>query len=65
MGNASIYTATRRARITKIHHIDYRHKNILDLNSTFTIIVYGEGEDVSITWTDSRSKKRVDRSHFQ
>ena len=55
MGDASIHTAARRARITKIHHSDYRHENILGLISTFTITVYGEGEDVSITRTDSRS----------
>ena len=65
MDDASIHTAARRARITKIHHIDYRHENILGLISTFTITVYGEGEDASITRADSRSKKRVDRNHFQ
>ena len=34
-------------------------ENILGLISTFTITVYGEGEDVLITWTDSRTKKEL------
>ena len=41
-GDASIKAAMENGKITKIHHVDYKSKNVLGVYSTFKIIVYGE-----------------------
>jgi hypothetical protein len=41
-GDASIGTAMRNGRITKVHHVDYRVTNILFLYNETSTIVYGE-----------------------
>ncbi len=41
-GDASIETAMKNGGITKVHHIDYKSTNILGINATFTITVYGD-----------------------
>ena len=41
-GDASIETAMKNGKITKIHHVDYKAKNILGLYTEYTIYVYGE-----------------------
>ena len=41
-GDASITAATKKAGITKIHHIDQHATSILGLFSKYEIFVYGE-----------------------
>jgi len=41
-GDASIKAAMENGGITKIHHVDYKVKNILGLVGSTTTIVYGE-----------------------
>ena len=41
-GDASVETAMKNGKITKIHHVDYKAKNILSLYTEYTIYVYGE-----------------------
>lgn len=40
--SASIMTAMKNGGITKIHHVDYRVKNIFNLFVEKTVIVWGE-----------------------
>ncbi|MCX7726804.1 MAG: TRL-like family protein [Chitinispirillaceae bacterium] len=42
IGDATIETASKKAGITKIHHIDYRSFNIFGIYASYTIYVYGE-----------------------
>lgn len=42
LGDASIDTAIRKAKITKIHHVDYASTSFLFLFSKYTVWVYGE-----------------------
>lgn len=42
LGDASIDTAMKNGRITRIHHVDYHTKNILSLYSVLTVYVYGD-----------------------
>jgi len=42
IGDASIEAAMKNGGITKVHHIDQKVKNILNLIATYTVIVYGE-----------------------
>ena len=41
-GDASIKAAMENGGIKKIHHVDYKVKNILGIVADFTTIVYGE-----------------------
>lgn len=41
-GDCSIKAAMANGGITKIHHVDYRTKNILGIVATQTTLVYGE-----------------------
>jgi len=41
-GDASIETAAKNGKITKIQHVDYHSTNILGIYSTFTVEVYGD-----------------------
>ncbi|MFH1367899.1 MAG: TRL-like family protein [Elusimicrobiota bacterium] len=41
-GDASIETAAKNGKITKIHHVDYHSTSVLGLFSSFTTTVYGE-----------------------
>lgn len=42
LGDCSIETAAKNAKITKIHHVDYKTQNFLGIYATFTVYVYGE-----------------------
>ena len=41
-GDASIETAAKNGRITKIHHVDYSSKSWLGIYAVYTVTVYGE-----------------------
>ena len=41
-GDASIETAAKNGKITKIQHVDYHSTNILGIYSTYTVEVYGD-----------------------
>lgn len=41
-GDASIKAAMENGGIKKIHHVDYKVKNILGIVADYTTIVYGE-----------------------
>ena len=41
-GDASINTAARNGRISKIHYIDYHSTNVLGIFAVYTVTVYGE-----------------------
>lgn len=41
-GDASIETASKKAGITHIHHVDYQTTSILGIYTTYTTIVYGQ-----------------------
>jgi hypothetical protein len=41
-GDCSIGTAAQGAKITKIHHVDYKSTGILGLFASHTVNVYGE-----------------------
>ena len=42
IGDISVETAMKNGKITKIHHVDYKAKNILSLYTEYTIYVYEE-----------------------
>lgn len=42
IGDASIETAAKMGRITKIHHVDYKTTSFLGIYAKFTVYVYGE-----------------------
>lgn len=42
VGDASIDTIIRRAKITKVHHVDYASTSFLFLFSKYTVWVFGE-----------------------
>jgi len=42
VGDASIDSAAKSARITKIHHVDYDGFSVLGVYSSYTVKVYGE-----------------------
>ena len=42
MGDASISAAMKAGGITKVHHVDFKSKNILGIYGEFTTVVYGE-----------------------
>ncbi len=41
-GDASLSAAMKNGGITKVHHVDYKVKNILGIIGEMTTIVYGE-----------------------
>jgi len=41
-GDASLKAAMENGNITKVHHVDYKVKNILGIFGSTTTIVYGE-----------------------
>ena len=41
-GDASLKAAMENGNITKVHHVDYKVKNILGIVGSTTTIVYGE-----------------------
>jgi len=42
MGDASISAAMKAGGISKVHHVDFKSKNILGIYGEFTTVVYGE-----------------------
>ena len=42
VGNASISSATQKAGITTIHHVDYKLTSFLVLFTKYTVTVYGD-----------------------
>lgn len=42
VGDASVDTAVRAGRITKIHYVDWEADNILGIIGTYRCVVYGE-----------------------
>ena len=41
-GDASIETAKKNGGITKVHHVDWKAKNILGIFGEYEVTVYGE-----------------------
>lgn len=41
-GDCSIATAAKNGGISRIHHVDYEFKQILQIVGTYKVIVYGE-----------------------